>query len=220
MILRRFITGNGIFAFLDLPRFPLYLLVIALFNPWLGLFACGGAVVLIVLALLNERLSGPPLTAANRSSAAAQGMQGSHFAHTEPAEAMGMQQYLRQRWLNRHCDSLKEQTQASDYSAKIMTITKTVRLILQSLMLGLGGWLALDNTISPGMMIAGRFCWDARCRRLSRSPVCGKALKRADWRISGLLRCWRLTRNHRRNWHCRFRRESVGFSYAGGLSRL
>lgn len=155
MILRRFITGNGIFAFLDLPWFPLYLLVIALFNPWLGLFACGGAAVLIVLALLNERLSGPPLTAANRSSAAAQGMQGSHFAHTEPAEAMGMQQYLRQCWLNRHCDSLKEQTQASDYSAKIMTITKTVRLILQSLMLGLGGWLALDNTISPGMMIAG-----------------------------------------------------------------
>ena len=72
-----------------------------------------------------------------------------------------MQQYLRQRWLNRHCDSLKKQTQASDYSAKIMTITKTIRLILQSLMLGLGGWLALDNTISPGMMIAGRFCWDA-----------------------------------------------------------
>ncbi len=155
MILRRFITGNGIFAFLDLPWFPLYLLVIALFNPWLGLFACGGAVVLIALALLNERLSGPPLTAANRSSAAAQGMQGSHFAHTEPAEAMGMQLYLRQRWLNRHCDSLKEQTRASDYSAKIMTTTKTVRLILQSLMLGLGGWLALDNTISPGMMIAG-----------------------------------------------------------------
>ncbi|HHN8308171.1 TPA: type I secretion system permease/ATPase [Morganella morganii] len=155
MILRRFITGNGIFAFLDLPWFPLYLLVIALFNPWLGLFACGGAVVLIALGLLNERLSGPPLTAANRSSAAAQGMQGSHFAHTEPAEAMGMQQYLRQRWLNRHCDSLKKQTQASDYSAKIMTTTKIVRLILQSLMLGLGGWLALDNTISPGMMIAG-----------------------------------------------------------------
>ncbi|AWC92574.1 TPA: type I secretion system permease/ATPase [Morganella morganii subsp. morganii] len=155
MILRRFITGNGIFAFLDLPWFPLYLLVIALFNPWLGLFACGGAAVLIALALLNERLSGPPLTAANRCSSAAQGMQSSHFTHTEPAEAMGMQQYLRQRWLNRHCDSLKEQTQASDYSAKIMTITKTVRLILQSLMLGLGGWLALDNTISPGMMIAG-----------------------------------------------------------------
>ncbi|EMD0830744.1 type I secretion system permease/ATPase [Morganella morganii] len=155
MVLRRFITGNGIFAFLDLPWFPLYLLVIALFNPWLGLFACGGAVVLIALALLNERLSGPPLTAANRCSAAAQGMQGSHFAHTEPAEAMGMQQYLRQRWLYRHCDSLKEQTQASDYSATMMTTTKTVRLILQSLMLGLGGWLALDNTISPGMMIAG-----------------------------------------------------------------
>lgn len=155
MILRRFITGNGVFAFLDLPWFPLYLLVIALFNPWLGLFACGGAVVLIVLALLNERLSGPPLTAANRSSSAAQSMQSSHFAHPEPADAMGMQQYLRQHWLNRHCDSLKKQTQASDYSAKIMTTTKTVRLILQSLMLGLGGWLALDNTISPGMMIAG-----------------------------------------------------------------
>ncbi|KAA8714755.1 type I secretion system permease/ATPase [Morganella psychrotolerans] len=155
MLLRRFITGNGIFAFFDLPWFPVYLLVIALFNPWLGLFALCGALLLLFLAIINERFSGPPLTAANQFATTAQLMQSSHFEHTQPADAMGMQHHLRQRWLNNHLCCLEAQTQASDIAAKMMSLTKTTRIALQSLMLGLGGWLALDNTITPGMMIAG-----------------------------------------------------------------
>lgn len=155
MLMRRFITGNGIFAFFDLPWFPVYLLIIALFNPWLGLFALCGALLLLFLAMINERFSGPPLTAANQFATTAQLMQSSHFEHTRPAEAMGMQHHLRQRWLHYHHRCLEAQTQASDVAAKMMSLTKTTRIALQSLMLGLGGWLALDNTITPGMMIAG-----------------------------------------------------------------
>lgn len=155
MLMRRFITGNGIFAFFDLPWFPVYLLIIALFNPWLGLFALCGALLLLFLAMINERFSGPPLTAANQFATTAQLMQISHFEHTRPADAMGMQHHLRQRWLHYHHRCLEAQTQASDVAAKMMSLTKTTRIALQSLMLGLGGWLALDNTITPGMMIAG-----------------------------------------------------------------
>ena len=155
MLMRRFITGNGIFAFFDLPWFPVYLLIIALFNPWLGLFALCGALLLLFLAIINERFSGPPLTAANQFATTAQLMQSSHFEHTRPADAMGMQHHLRQRWLHYHHRCLEAQTQASDVAAKMMSLTKTTRIALQSLMLGLGGWLALDNTITPGMMIAG-----------------------------------------------------------------
>lgn len=155
MLMRRFITGNGIFAFFDLPWFPVYLLIIALFNPWLGLFALCGALLLLFLAMINERFSGPPLTAANQFATTAQLMQSSHFEHTRPADAMGMQHHLRQRWLHYHHRCLEAQTQASDVAAKMMSLTKTTRIALQSLMLGLGGWLALDNTITPGMMIAG-----------------------------------------------------------------
>lgn len=155
MLMRRFITGNGIFAFFDLPWFPVYLLIIALFNPLLGLFALCGALLLLFLAIINERFSGPPLTAANQFATTAQLMQSSHFEHTRPADAMGMQHHLRQRWLHYHHRCLEAQTQASDVAAKMMSLTKTTRIALQSLMLGLGGWLALDNTITPGMMIAG-----------------------------------------------------------------
>ena len=54
---RQFLTGSALFAFFDAPRFPIYLLVIFLFNPWLGLFALVGSLLLIALAVINEVVS-------------------------------------------------------------------------------------------------------------------------------------------------------------------
>ncbi|WP_100158715.1 type I secretion system permease/ATPase [Proteus columbae] len=153
--IRQFITSHAIFAFFDLPWFPIYLLVIALFNPWLGLFALCGALVLFSLAILNEYLSRASLKKANEFANQAQVIQGHHFEHPQPIEAMGMLGYLRNQWQIAHFKYLQAQTHASDNAAGITAITKVTRMALQSLMLGLGGWLAIDNTISPGMMIAG-----------------------------------------------------------------
>lgn len=153
--LRQFITGHAIFAFFDLPWFPIYLLVITLFNPWLGLFALCGAAILFVLAILNEYLSKKSLKKANDFANQSQIIQRHHFEHPQPIEAMGMLGHLRKQWQALHIQYLQAQTKASDNSAGIMSITKITRMALQSLMLGLGGWLAIDNTISPGMMIAG-----------------------------------------------------------------
>jgi ATP-binding cassette subfamily C exporter for protease/lipase len=55
--LRQFLTGNALFAFFDAPWFPIYLIVIFMFEPWLGLFALCGTVVLMVLAVVNERVT-------------------------------------------------------------------------------------------------------------------------------------------------------------------
>ncbi|MBI6527569.1 type I secretion system permease/ATPase [Proteus vulgaris] len=153
--IRQFITSHAIFAFFDLPWFPIYLLVIALFNPWLGLFALCGALILFSLAILNEYLSRTSLKKANEFANQAQVIQGHHFEHPQPIEAMGMLNYLRTQWQITHFKYLQAQTQASDNAAGVNAITKVTRMALQSLMLGLGGWLAIDNTISPGMMIAG-----------------------------------------------------------------
>ncbi len=153
--IRQFITSHAIFTFFDLPWFPIYLLVIALFNPWLGLFALCGAVILFSLAILNEYLSRSSLKKANEFANQAQVIQGHHFEHPQPIEAMGMLGYLRNQWQITHFKYLQAQTHASDSAAGVNAITKVTRMALQSLMLGFGGWLAIDNTISPGMMIAG-----------------------------------------------------------------
>ena len=52
--LRQFVTGNSLFAFFDAPWFPVYLIIIFLFNSTLGLFALAGTLLLVVLAWLNE----------------------------------------------------------------------------------------------------------------------------------------------------------------------
>ncbi|MCP6215522.1 type I secretion system permease/ATPase, partial [Klebsiella pneumoniae] len=63
---RQFLTGNALFAFFDAPWFPIYLLVIFLFNPWLGLFALIGSLLLVALAVINEMVSKKPLSEASK----------------------------------------------------------------------------------------------------------------------------------------------------------
>lgn len=60
-VLRQFATGNALFAFFDAPWFPLYLLVIFLLHPWLGMLAAAGAGILVVLAWLNQWICKKPL---------------------------------------------------------------------------------------------------------------------------------------------------------------
>lgn len=153
--LRQFMTGNALFAFFDAPWFPIYLLVIFIFNPWLGLFATFGAAVLVVLAVINERVSHKPLAEANSMAIASSNLATNNLRNAEVIEAMGMLPNLQARWLKLHTKFLHLQAEASEKAGIVSAITKFARISLQSLVLGLGAWLAIDGLISPGMMIAG-----------------------------------------------------------------
>ncbi|QKJ88774.1 type I secretion system permease/ATPase [Paramixta manurensis] len=153
--LRQFITGNGLFTLFDAPWFPIYLLVIFLFNISMGVFAFVGAVLLILLAMFNERWSRRPLLQANQLAIASTQLANTNLRNAEVIEAMGMLSNLRRRWLHLHQGFLASQCRASERAALITALTKCVRLTLQSLILGLGGWLAIEGAITPGMMVAG-----------------------------------------------------------------
>ncbi|MEN0105120.1 MAG: type I secretion system permease/ATPase [Pseudomonas sp.] len=153
--LRQFATGNALFAFFDAPWFPLYLAVIFLFSPWLGVFAVVGALLLMGLAWLNERLTHAPLAEAGQLSMAANQQAAANLRNAEVIEAMGMLGAVRQRWLDQHQGFLARQNLASERMAVVSAWSKGVRMTLQSLVLGLGAWLALEHLITPGMMIAG-----------------------------------------------------------------
>ncbi|SDY12702.1 type I secretion system permease/ATPase [Nitrosomonas sp. Nm58] len=153
--LRQFLTGNALFAFFDAPWFPIYLLVIFLFNVWLGVFALLGTVALVLLAYINEKVSHKPLAEANAMAVASTTLATNNLRNAEVIEAMGMLPNLQARWYKLHGKFLNLQAEASEKSGVVSALSKATSVALQSLMLGLGALLVLDDSISPGMMIAG-----------------------------------------------------------------
>jgi len=153
--IRQFVTGPALFAFFDAPWFPVYLFVIYLFNVWLGVLATAGALLLIGLACLNEYMTKKPLGEAAGYSQKSSQLATSHLHNAETIQAMGMLGSLRKRWFHVHSRFLGLQNQASDTGAVISSVSKTLRLCLQSLVLGLGALLVIKGDMTAGMMIAG-----------------------------------------------------------------
>ena len=124
--------------------------MIYLFNVWLGVFATVGALVLIGLACLNEIMTKKPLGEAAGFSQKSSQLATSHLHNAETIQAMGMLGALRKRWFQVHSRFLGLQNQASDTGAVISSLSKTLRLCLQSLVLGLGALLVIqgDMTVS------------------------------------------------------------------------
>lgn len=151
---RQFLTGNGLFAFFDAPWAPIYLVVIFLFSPWLGLFAVVAALVLFSLAWITELSTRKPLAEATQVAMGANNYATNNLRNAEVIEAMGMLDNLRQRWLQKQMRFLVLQNEASDKAAVISAVTKSVRIAVQSLVLGGGALLVIEGTLTPGGMIA------------------------------------------------------------------
>lgn len=179
--LRQFLTGNALFAFFDAPWFPVYLIVIFLFEPTLGLFALGGTLLLVVLAVVNEKVTHKPLADANTMAINANTLATNNLRHAEVIEAMGMLPNLLGRWFKLHTRFLHLQAEASEIAGRISSVTKFVQLSLQSLVLGFGALLVLENKISAGMMIAA-------------SILVGRALAPVQ-QVIGVWKSWANTRS-------------------------
>jgi len=151
---RQFVAGPGLFGFFDIPWAPIFLLLLYLLHPLLGLLSLSGGVILVVLAFASERTSRSRLAAATRNSAAAANFAETSLRNGDAMVAMGMLESVKNRWLRRHNESLRLQSGASDWSGILTNATKVVRVALQSLMLGAGAFLAIKGEISPGLMIA------------------------------------------------------------------
>jgi ATP-binding cassette subfamily C exporter for protease/lipase len=153
--IRQFMTGHGLFAFFDAPWFPFYIIVIFMFNVWLGLFALGAVVIMVILAYVNEVVSKEPLAEANTAALVSSSLATNSLRNAEVIQAMGMLPNLMKRWFKLHSHYLHQQAVASEKSGRITAISKFVRIAMQSLVLGLGALLVIEGEMTPGMMIAG-----------------------------------------------------------------
>jgi PrtD family type I secretion system ABC transporter len=154
-LVRQFLAGVAVLAIFDLPWMPIYVAVLCLLHPVLGLIALVGGLGLLVLAALNELVTGPPLRRANEAAQRSYGVTDAALRNAEVIQAMGMQAGLLARWQRDRREMLSSQAVANDRNATVSALTKFTRLLLQSLILGAGAWLALDRAVSPGVIFAG-----------------------------------------------------------------
>jgi PrtD family type I secretion system ABC transporter len=152
--IRSFLTGPGVFALFDAPWTPVYIAVIYLFHPLLGGVAAAGAIMLFLLAVLNEFVTRRPLNQATTASLAAMKRAEASVRNAELVEAMGMMPSLMRRWEAEDAQVLALQTRASSRAGSIAAMAKFVRLLLQMAVFGIGGYLAIENHITSGAVVA------------------------------------------------------------------
>ncbi|MBL8394613.1 MAG: type I secretion system permease/ATPase [Candidatus Accumulibacter sp.] len=153
--MRQTLTGAGLIALTDAPWMPIYVIVIFMLHWQLGLFALVGVTVLFILAVVNERVSAGPLGEAQKLAMAANVQANNHLRNAEVIEAMGMLPAIRRRWFHLHQRFLMQQALASDRAGVLNALTRFARISMQSLALGYGALLAIDGSVTAGMMIAG-----------------------------------------------------------------
>src|SRR3954465_12919102 len=142
-------------AVFDSPWLPIFLLLITLFHPILGATALGGAIVMVVLAFLNERLTRVPIERAqNQARQAARFIEGG-TRNADVVEALGMAPALSRRWSALNEAVLREHRRANAIGAGFSSFTKFARQLIQLAMLGIGAHLVLSQHVTAGIMIAG-----------------------------------------------------------------
>lgn len=152
-ILRGFLAGPALGLF-DLPWIPLYIAIVWLIHPWLGMLTLAGAGVVVAVALLNQAATGAGLVGAMRMEGAERDFAAQTRRSAEMLRAMGMQARITARWQGMHLRRLAAGQTAGDRGQGFGAFSRTFRLFLQSALLTLAAFLTLQQEISAGMIIA------------------------------------------------------------------
>jgi ATP-binding cassette subfamily C protein len=152
--LRSFMGGQGPIALFDLPWMPLYLAFIYYLHPWLGLLCLSGAIVLATLTVIAEILTKRYSSDAQRAAVARAAMADCHARHADIIHAMGFSRHAVNRYERLNADHLSLQTRTNDVAGTLSGISKVLRMILQSAVLGLGAYLTILGDFTAGAIIA------------------------------------------------------------------
>ncbi|MEM9796187.1 MAG: type I secretion system permease/ATPase [Pseudomonadota bacterium] len=152
---QRLLSSPVFLALFDIPWTPFFLAAIFIFHPYLGLLALGGGAILVAIAILNQWTTSTPMATANTATARAEMTAQQLSSEAELVQSLGMRGAAFTRWMTARGVSLGQSIDYSDRAGLFTVTTKTLRLFLQSAMLGLGAWLVLQNQLTAGAMIAG-----------------------------------------------------------------
>jgi ATP-binding cassette subfamily C protein len=152
--IRGFTSGQGLLALVDLPWMPLYLAFVFLLHPLLGWVSLLGMIVLVCLALLTEIRLREPTKLANEASGRRYQIAEQTRRNVESIRAMGFGDRAAQRFFAVSRDFFAATERTGDVAGTLSTISRMIRMILQSAIIGLGAWLVLKGQMTAGAIIA------------------------------------------------------------------
>jgi PrtD family type I secretion system ABC transporter len=153
-VLRGFLTGNSIFSLFDAPWAVFFIIIIFLFHPLMGAVALTGAILLFLVAVLNQKITQAPLHEASVASRRSSRFIDISVRNAEVVSAMGMVNGVRGRWQNMNDAVLTQQQVLTKSTSVIISFTKFLRQFIQIAMLGTGAYLVIDQSMTPGIMMA------------------------------------------------------------------
>ena len=152
--IRSFLSSQGPVAISDLPWTPLYIAFAYILNPWLGILATAGLLVLVALTLITEWLSGELSIQATQAAGQRTAIAESNANNAEVLRAMGFGAHAAQRFDQINTSYLEIQARTSDIVGGLGGISRVLRMLLQSGVLGLGAYLTLQGYVTAGAIIA------------------------------------------------------------------
>lgn len=170
--LRGFLVSGTLLSFLDAPFAPLFVLAIFLIHFHLGMIVVGSALFLLLIALINQRLTSRPFAEANRHQSMANLHLDSMSRNSQIINALAMIPETVAIWGRDTAASLTAQVRAQDRNITSAAFSRGVRLLTQVGMLGWGAYLAIGGHITGGMVIAA-------------SIIAGRALAPIEGAIEG-----------------------------------
>lgn len=177
--LRQTITGAGVLALFDAPWAPVYVLVCFLLHPVIGCVALFAMALLVAVSLLNERATRTPLHQANVASNIAYASIDGSLAAAGVIKALGMRDAMVARHSGERALSLDRQIHASSTNALFVSTTKGLRIALQSLALGIGAYLAMEQQISAGAIFAASLLISRALAPIEQITAASKSLMQA-----------------------------------------
>lgn len=170
--LRSFLVSGTLLSFLDAPLAPLFLIVVFLVHPHLGAIVLVGAILLLLIAWMNQKWTHKPFAEANGHQSRANLHLDAMSRNAQIINALAMIPEAVRIWGKDTAGSLKAQVIAQDRNVISASISKAVRLLVQIAMLGWGATLSLEGQLTGGMVIAA-------------SIIAGRALAPVEGAIEG-----------------------------------
>ena len=152
--LRALFSAQGLLALFDAPWVIVYVAVIWLAHPVLGMAAAGAALVMLVLALVNDVITRREIEALQKAASGATRYLEASLLNAEVAQTLGMTDALIARWRHKNAEVTALQRPTATKTVAMAALTRTVRQAVQVLMLALGAYLVITAEATPGVMIA------------------------------------------------------------------